>query len=323
MIPSRRKLISIVSACYNEEQTVAELHARIQKLFTVIPELDYELIFVDDASQDNSAQEFAKLLKDDPRVYVVQLSRNFGNPQYCYLAGMTIAKGDAVVFIDADLQHPPELIAQFIEKWQQGFKVVYGIRKRCEEGFVRKAGYYLFYRLFSFLCSFNIPKDAGDFGLMDRRVVDIILALPEKDMFLRGLRAWVGFKQIGIEHVQLSRKKGQTKFSFFDYIRTAKDAFINFSARPLELISFMAMACAAVTALASCAFLFLAFTTEAPRGFFTLILTILFFGTIQLAALGVLAEYMIRVFREVKQRPSFIIEKVLSHKKDTGETNYE
>lgn len=311
-----KKLISIVSACYNEEQTIAELHIRIQQIFFTIPDCDYELIFVDDSSSDNSQKIFNEIVAKDSQVKVARLSRNFGNPQYCYLAGMSIATGDAVIFIDADLQYPPELIVDFLAHWRAGYKVVYGIRSRCHENVVRKAGYYLFYRIFSFLCSFNIPKDAGDFGLMDRCVVDIILSLPEKDVFLRGLRAWVGFKQIGLEYTQLPRKKGQTKFSFFDYIRTAKDAFVNFSARPLELISYMAILSAFFTGVISCVFLYLAFTTEAPRGFFTLILTMLFFGTIQLTALGVLAEYLIRIFREVKHRPSFIIEQVLTLKKN-------
>lgn len=309
---TQKRLISIVSACYNEQETIFELYERIKEVFSKIEDCDFQIIFVDDSSTDNSWQVFEKIIKQDDRVRVALLSRNFSNPQYCYLAGMSLAKGDAVVFIDADLQYPPELIEKFIEKWKEGYKVVYGIRSRCQENFIRSAGYYIFYRLFKFLCSFQIPKDAGDFGLIDRRVVDIILSLSEKDVFLRGLRAWVGFKQIGISYHQEARRKGQTKFSFFDYVRTAKDAFVNFSHRPLELISFVAIGSACFTAMVTMVFTILAFTTQAPRGFFTLILAILFFGTIQLLALGVLAEYMIRIFREVKGRPPFIIEKILS-----------
>lgn len=309
---SGKKLISIISACYNEQETILELYQRINDLFLKLDDFDFEIIFVDDSSTDNSAKVFEKIIREDDRVKVALLSRNFANPQYCYLAGLSLAKGDAVVFIDADLQYPPELIEKFIERWKEGYKVVYGIRSHCQESFIRSMGYYIFYRLFKFLCSFQIPKDAGDFGLIDRRVADIILSLSEKDVFLRGLRAWVGFKQIGIPYEQLARRKGKTKFSFFDYVRTAKDAFVNFSHRPLELISFVAIGSACFTAFVTFIFTILAFTTQAPRGFFTLILAILFFGTVQLMALGVLAEYMIRIFREVKGRPSFIIERILS-----------
>lgn len=314
MAEVKNHLISVVSACYNEQDNIEELHSRLKETFSQIPGCDYQLIFVDDSSTDRSREIFEKVVEQDPKVKIVMLSRNFGNPQYCYLAGLSQADGDAVIFIDCDLQHPPSLIKTFIEKWKEGYKVVYGVRSRCEENFIRRTGYYFFYRIFSFLCSFKIPKDAGDFGLMDRRVADLILSLPEKDVFLRGLRAWVGFKQIGIRYKQLARKSGFTKFSFFDYVRTAKDAFVNFSHRPLELISFIAIGSACFTALAACVFFVLAFTTQAPQGYFSLIMAILFFGTIQLIALGVMAEYMIRIFREIKGRPSYVIEKILSQK---------
>lgn len=319
MVEIKKKLISVVSACYNEQDNISELHKQLKQTFEQIPDCDYELIFVDDSSTDRSREIFSTIVDKDPKVKVVMLSRNFGNPQYCYLAGLSQTQGDAVIFIDCDLQHPPTLIKTFIEKWKEGYKVVYGVRSRCEENFVRRTGYYFFYRIFSVLCPFKIPKDAGDFGLMDRVVVNLISSLPEKDVFLRGLRAWVGFKQIGIGYKQRARNSGLTKFSFFDYVRTAKDAFVNFSHRPLELISFVAIGSACFTAVMSCMFLVLAFTTQAPQGYFSLIMAILFFGTIQLMALGVMAEYMIRIFREVKGRPSYVIEKILSQNNRTGE----
>ncbi len=318
-----RKLISVVSACYNEVGTIALLAQKVKDLFDKIPDCDYQIIFVDDFSTDGSREELVRLSEIDPKIKVVFLSRNFGNPQYCYLAGMSIASGDAVVFIDADLQHPVHAIMDFIAKWKEGYVVVYSMRRSSPENIIRRIGYYLFYRIWGALVDFKIPKDAGDFCLLDRRVVDIILQLPEKDVFLRGLRSWVGFKQTGIVYDGLPRLKGVTKFNFLSYVRTAKDAFVNFSVKPLEFISFIAIGSAIFTAAVAAMFLFLAFTSEAPRGFFTFILAILFFGTIQLVALGVIAEYLIRIFREVKGRPSFIIEKVISKQNQGRAKNHE
>ncbi|MCK4500029.1 hypothetical protein KAU11_05990, partial [Candidatus Babeliales bacterium] len=175
----------------------------------------------------------------------------------------------------------------------------YGVRSKREGGLIRRIGYMCFYRILRYLSFIDFPVDAGHFSLLDRRVVEVIVALPEKDVFIRGLRAWAGFRQVGVEYYRPDRSRGETTFSFFRYIRTAKDAIVNFSYKPLEYVSGMAIGAATLTMIASFFYLYIAFTKDAPRGFFTLLMAILVLGTLQLVALGVIAEYLIRIFREV------------------------
>ncbi|MCK4499050.1 glycosyltransferase family 2 protein [Candidatus Babeliales bacterium] len=312
------KLISVVVPCYNEFDNLQNVYDRVTAVFENFP-YQLELLLVDDGSADKSREKYDELVALDERVRVVLMSRNFSGPEPILFAGLKTAKGDAVVLLDADLQDPPELIRDFAKKWEEGYSVVYGVRSKREGSLVRRIGYTCFYRIIRYLSFVDFPVDAGHFSLLDRRVVDIIASLSEKDVFVRGLRAWVGFKQIGVEYNRPDREFGETTFSFFRYVRTAKDAIVNFSYKPLEYVSSIAIGSATLTAIAGFFYLYIAFTKDAPRGFFTLLMAILILGTLQLVALGVIAEYLIRIFREVKARPPYVIDKILEKKKGDRE----
>lgn len=273
------------------------------------------LILVDNKSTDHSILIYHKLVTNNENVEVILLTRNFGSPQPSILAGIRHALSldvDAAIVMDADLQDPPELIFDFCREWERGFYLVIGVRKKREESLIRKIGYYLFYRIFRYLSFLDIPLDAGDFCLFDKILLQHISSFTETDVLIRGLRAWVGFEHGKVEYDRPIRQKGLTNFNFWGYLRCVKDAVVNFSDKPLEYISFIAIGSSIVTGCASLFYLYFAFTKVAPKGFFTLIMAILFFGTLQLICLGVIAEYLIRIFREVKKRPPYIVERVLS-----------
>lgn len=307
------KKISIVVACYNEYENIEQLYNRICKIFNDIS-YDFEIIFVDNASIDNSIEVYEKIVEKDDRVKVLFMSRNFGSSQPSFFAGIKNAIGDSVVLIDGDLQDPPEIILKFIEKWEEGFAVVYATRKKRKGSILRRICYKCFYKVFRWFSYLDIPLDAGDFSLLDKKVVDIIRKLDEKDLYLRGLRSWAGFKQIGVEYIRDDRAAGKTSNSFFDNFSWAKKAIVNFSYKPLEFISRIAAIAVVATFFAACVYLYLYFKTTAPKGFHTLLMFIFIFGTIQLLALSVIGEYLIRIFQEVKNRPPYIIERILENK---------
>jgi dolichol-phosphate mannosyltransferase len=308
------KKVSVVVACYNESSNIAELYKRVKDTFDYINDCDFELLFVDNASTDNSFASYEKFVALDTRVKALIMSRNFGSSQPSFFAGLKHAMGDAVVMIDGDLQDPPELISTFIEKWNDGYDVVYGVRKKRKGSIVRRIGYKCFYRIFKILSYLDIPLDAGDFSLMDKRVIDTIKHLNEKDLYVRGLRSWAGFKQIGVEYVRVDRSGGKTSNSFLANFFWAKKAIVNFSYKPLEFISRIAFTVFVFTFLAACFYLYLYFKTTAPRGFYTLLMVMFIFGTIQLLALSIIGEYLIRIFQEVKNRPPYIISRILEQK---------
>ncbi|MFA6436200.1 MAG: glycosyltransferase family 2 protein, partial [Candidatus Gracilibacteria bacterium] len=208
------KTISVVIPCYNEALNIPELHERLVSVFNQVQVL-YQIIFVENGSKDNSKEILKDLARKDKNVMVPILSRNFG-PQGAFTAGMNFATGDAVILMDGDLQDPPEMIPQFIEKWQQGFPIVYGVRTKRKGSLFRRIGYKLFYRLFRKMSYLDIPLDAGEFGLLDQKVVKVMRSLPERDRYLRGLRAWTGFKHTGVPYHRPDRKYGETATSFFD-----------------------------------------------------------------------------------------------------------
>ena len=312
--PAAKRRVSLVVACYNEQDNLVPMWERVRQLFSGLSGYDYELIFVDNVSTDMSIGVYQKMCQEDASVHVVRMARNTGNSQASYLAGMRYASGDAVVLLDGDLQDPPEVISEFISKWEAGSEVVYGVRKQRRGSLARRVCYYLFYRIFKYFSYLNIPLDAGDFGLYDRRVVDIIAALPERDVYLRGLRAWVGFTQVGVEYVRHERASGFTSNSFFTNVYWAKKAIVNFSYRLLESITWIALGLAFMTGTAALVYLHSHFYYGAPEGFTTILLTMLILGTVQLSALAVLAEYVIRIFEEVKQRPVYLVREVLAQK---------
>lgn len=276
-----------------------------------LPDYDYEIVLVDNASTDSSASIYQALVTSDARVNVICMSRNFGNSQPSYLAGLRYATGDAVVMFDGDLQDPPELIPDMVKKWEEGFDVVYCTRVKRSESIMRKIGYRCFYRLFKFLSYLDIPLNSGDNSLLDRKVIDVITALPEKDIYLRGLRTWAGFKQTGIDYMRDPRVGGKTSNSFFANFYWAKKAIVNFSYKPLEYISRIAACAVIATMFAASLYLYWHFAYGAPHGFSTLLMVMLIFNSIQLLALAVIGEYLIRIFQEVKGRPPYVIREVM------------
>lgn len=308
----KNKKICILVACYNESKNIVALHKRVTDVMrTSLSHYDYELLFVDNASSDNSKELFTNLVAHDVHTTTLIMSRNFNSNQPSLLAGMRYTDADCVISIDGDLQDPPELIPQFIAKWEEGFDVVYGIRKKRKGSIIRRIGYTCFYRIFRMLSYLDIPLDAGDTALIDRKIITIITSLPEKDLYIRGLRTWVGFRQIGLEYIREDRAAGYSSNSFLANFSWAKKAIVNFSYKPLEYISRIATVSVFLTIIAACCYLYWHYQYGSPRGFSTLLMVMFIFGTIQLLCLSVIGEYLIRIFHEVKGRPPYIIETIL------------
>ncbi len=310
------KKISAIIACYRDEQAIPIMHERLTKVFREIG-CKYEIIFVNDGSPDNTEHVLEELAAKDTHVVAITHSRNFSS-QNAFMSGMTIASGDAVVLLDGDLQDPPELIAEFAKKWQEGFAVVYGIREKREASLFLRISYKLFYRVFSKLSYIKIPRDAGDFSLMDRKVVEALTAMPERDMFIRGMRAWVGFKQTGVPYFRPERMFGVTTNSLLKNVRWARKGIFSFSYEPLELVFYFAILVSFVTFLAIIAYIILYFLyPNQPKGISSIIVLILFFGSVQLLSLSIIGEYLGRIFEEVKQRPKFIVKNILNKPEKT------
>lgn len=305
------KKITIIATCYNQEKNITNLHQRISKTFAKL-DCDYELVYIDNASIDNTYSLLQNLIGQDHRVKAIIMSRNFGSNQPSILAGLRYAQSDAIIIISGALQDPPEIIPQFIEQWQKGFDVVYGVAaKRKDNNFLRRLGYKCFYRIFKQLSYLDIPLDSGDFSLLDKKVVNIIKNLPEKDLYIRGLRTWAGFKQTGINYIRENRAAGKSSNSFFNNFMWAKKAIVNFSYKPLVYISRLATIAIFATLSAAGLFLYWHFKYGAPRGFSTLLMTMFIFGTIQLIGLAIIGEYLIKIFEEVKGRPPYVIREIL------------
>ncbi len=303
-----RARISAIIACYKDGQAIPIMYRRLVDTFQKI-NVRYEIIFVNDHSPDDSREVLKTLADGDPNVIAIHHSRNFGS-QNAFTSGMRISTGDAVVLLDGDLQDPPELIADFYQKWREGYKVVYGERVRRETSFFMQAAYKAFYRAFHSLSYIPVPVDAGDFSLLDRQVVDVLNALPEKNRFLRGLRAWAGFSQVGVPYLRPERMFGKSTNNLLRNLEWARKAILSFSYKPLDLITVLA----GVTVLASLLgilwqiFYHLAFPKDTPSGFTTIILLILFLGGIQLICLAIIGSYLAHIYDEVKSRPTHIVE---------------
>lgn len=310
------RLISIVVPVYNEELNIRRMYERVRKTFSSLNH-SFEIIYVDNCSVDNTVGEIQRLANENPNVYGLVMSRNFGSSQPSTMAGVHYAKGDAIVTIDGDIQDPPEMIANFISKWEEGYQVVYGVRKKRKGSILRRIGYKLFYRLFKKISYVDMPLDAGDFGLIDRTVAEEIKALKENEIFFRGMRSWVGFKQTGIDYTRDDRTHGKTSISFFSNFKWAKMGIFNFSYKPLEWISTIAASMTIISLIGIIYYIILHFVhPETPYGFSTIIVLILFLGAIQLLALAIIGEYIARMFNEVKGRPRYIIREVINNKLD-------
>jgi dolichol-phosphate mannosyltransferase len=294
------------------------MHQRLVKTFTEIG-ADYEIIFVNDGSPDNAQEVLAELAARDPKVVVINHARAFGS-QSAFTSGMRIATGDGVVLLDGDLQDPPELIVEFVKQWRAGYDVVYGERVQREASRFMRFAYKRFYHVFKRLAYVNVPLDAGDFGLMDRRVVDALNSLPETHRFMRGLRAWVGFKQVGVPYTRPERMFGTTTNSLRKNIGWARRAIVSFSYVPLDLITVLALA---VVALSAVALVFevgarVLDPSVAPKGLTTVIVVVLFIGGIQLLCMAIIGSYLAHMYEEIKGRPPFIVESILNHPGSRG-----
>jgi polyisoprenyl-phosphate glycosyltransferase len=309
--PHRRKISAII-ACYRDAPAVPFMYARLVAVFEKIG-VNYEIIFVNDHSPDNAAQVLAELAGRDQQVVVVNHTRNFGS-QSAFTSGMALATGDAVVLLDGDLQDPPELIEAFYEKWCEGYAVVYGIRVKRDASIFLKVAYKAFYRVFRSASYVPIPLDAGDFSLIDRRVVDTLNRLPETNRFLRGLRAWVGYRQTGVPYVRPERMFGRTTNNLVRNLGWARKAIFSFSYAPLDLLIWFGLATVGLSfvGIVFQIVLRLLHPDLAPNGFSTLIVLILFIGGVQLLSLSVIGSYLAHIYDEVKRRPPFIVESVLN-----------
>ncbi len=308
-----QKKLSAVVVCYRDEGNIRALYERLSAVLSSLTP-DYEILYVNDCSPDNSAAILREIASKDPRLTVLNQSRNFG-AQAAFTAGMVQSLGDAVILMDGDLQDPPELLEEFVKKWNEGYEVVYGIRRKREKsmGALNKWFYHQFYVVLNRLSYVKVPTDAGEFSLIDRKAVDWINALPERDRLLRGLRAWVGFKQTGVEYVRCERYSGTSTNSFFRNLRWARKAIFSFSYMPLEWVSYFAAGITLLSLLGMV--LYIAsffFTPNVPRGITTVFVLVLFLGSVQLLSISVIAEYIGRIFEEAKQRPRYITREILN-----------
>ena len=310
--PTPRKQISAVIACYNELGSIPEMHARLTATLSALP-YDYELIFVENGSQDDSRAVLSQLAERDPHVVVVVLSRNFGS-QAAFSSGLEHATGDCAVLLDGDLQDPPEVIPEMVAKWLEGYAVVYGERVKRKASWPLRVAYKAFYRIFNRLSYLTIPVDAGDFGLIDRRVIEVINAMPEVDRFLRGLRAWAGFRQCGVAYHRAERHAGKSTNSIVGLFNWAVRGLVSFSFAPLQLISLVSVCVITLTGVAMVIYVILFFVTPpAPRGFETVLVSVLFLGAVQLLCLSIIGAYLSQIFQEVKRRPKYVVDCVIHH----------
>jgi glycosyltransferase involved in cell wall biosynthesis len=309
---SELTLLSVVVPCYDEESVIQETHERIVNVLSGLENVDFEIVYVDDGSRDGTLRFLRTLHRNDPRVRVVALSRNFGH-QVAVTAGLTFSSGDAVAVIDADLQDPPEVILKMVERWRDGVDVAYGARLEREgETSFKKVTAKVFYRLINHLSDVAIPLDAGDFRLMDREVVDAFLAMPERDRFVRGMVAWVGYRQEPVYYHRVARFAGETKYPLAKMLRLASDGILSFSSAPLRLaVHFgFASACLAIIGIVYAIALRL-FTERWVTGWTLLFIAMSFFGGVQLMFLGIMGEYVGRIYGEIKRRPLFLVKERL------------
>ena len=312
---SNKPIISVIVPTYNEELGIEEFYRRTKNVLnTLTNEFNHELIFVNDCSQDRTLDRLSKIAADDANVKVLSFSRNFGN-QIAITAGIDIAKGDIAVIIDDDLQDPPEVITQFIEQWQKGYKVVYGVRpKRKGVNPLFKMTAKLFYRLLGKLSDTAIPADTGDFRLIDKSVIDVLKTMREENRYYRGMVSWVGFSQCGVEYERDKRYAGKSTFSFTKYINFAFNGLTSFTDKPLYFSSALGFVITLVTFILALRIIFRKLTDPlySIPGWPSLTVIVLFFGGVQLLSIGVVGVYISKIYREVKDRPLYIIDKSIN-----------
>lgn len=303
-----KKTISIVVPCYNEEEVIGETLNRLKKLCDGHPQYNFEIICVDDGSKDKTFELLCAAAKLEPRLRVVKFARNFGH-QIAVTAGIDATMGDAVVLIDADLQDPPEVVIEMIAKWEEGFDVVYGVRaSRAGETAFKLATARGFYRFLNHLSEVPIPLDTGDFRLMSRPVVEVLKSMPERHRFVRGMVAWIGFRQIALPYERVERFAGVSKYPLRKMLKFATDGLLSFSTKPLQLSISLGLVAATLAMLGIAYALALRiFTSTWVEGWTALMIAVLFMGGIQLFSLGIIGEYIGRIYSEVKRRPLYIV----------------
>lgn len=330
--PPRRVLgaeskLSVVIPCYNEEAVLPMLFARLSAAAGQWG-LEYEVILIDDGSTDGTWEQMQRIHQSDPRWKMLSLSRNFGH-QIALWTGLCASTGRIVAVLDGDLQDPPEILPEFFKKWEEGYDVIYGVRKQRKESPLKRACYFLFYRLLSVLADVHIPLDTGDFCVMDKRVVRVLSRSPERRPFVRGLRAWAGFKQLALAYERQSRAAGEPKYTFVKLVKLALDGILSSSIQPLRIASYLGIAVSTL-AFAGAVFTFLqrifrdqfaAIGMRPVPGFATTVIAMLFLGGVQLLCLGILGEYLGRIYESVRGRPPTVVAETLGivNPFDTGD----
>lgn len=306
----QKKILSIVSPVYNEAENLGEFYSRVINATDNL-NLEIEIIYINDGSQDSTIDIITKQRQIDNRITIIDLSRNFGK-EIALTAGLDYSSGDAVIVIDADLQDPPELIPKLVEKWREGYDVVNAKRiKRKGESLLKKVMSYIYYRLLFYLSDINVPKDTGDFRLLNKNALDALLKLREKHRYMKGLFVWVGFKQKEIEYEREARFKGKTKWDFFSLFNLAFDGLTSFSIMPLRLASTIGFLSALIGFFYGAVIFFKTlFFHEPVAGFTSLVVLVTFFGGIQLLSIGIIGEYIGRIFNETKNRPLYVVKNI-------------
>jgi len=304
-------LLSIIIPVYNEEQNIAPLIKRLQP---IVSKYRYEIIFINDGSSDNTTAEIKKQAIKDKNIKLISFTRNFGH-QVALTAGYQFSSGDCVISMDADLQDPPELIDKLIEKWKKGFKIVYGRREEREDSLFKNMTAYFFYRLINFLSDTPIPKDIGDYRLLDREVVDFLNKLPEKSRFLRGLVAWGGYSATAVNFRRNRRLLGKTHYPLSKMISFALDGIISFSTKPLKIATYLGFLSSFLGVLGVIYALYRRLFLPHQywvTGWTAIFVAIMFFGGIQLITIGIIGEYLGKMYKEIQGRPPFLIKEKIN-----------
>jgi len=313
------RLLTVVVPCYNEEAVILETHRRLAEILAGLPDLAYEIVYVNDGSRDRTGELLRTLAGADQHVRVLELSRNFGH-QIAVTAGIEHAAGDAVVLIDADLQDPPEVIPEMVARWREGYDVAYGVRVDREgESRFKLMTASAFYRLMARLTDTEIPLDTGDFRLMDRNVVEALRAMPERDRFVRGLVSWTGFRQIGVPYRRAPRFAGSSKYPLAKMVRFAMDGIASFSVKPLTAATYVGFAVAGLAVLGiAYAIVLRLFTSIFVPGWTALFIAVLFIGGVQLISLGIMGEYVGKIYFEAKRRPHYLVSERLGFERNVA-----
>ncbi|MFT5206787.1 MAG: glycosyltransferase involved in cell wall biosynthesis [Candidatus Omnitrophota bacterium] len=298
---------SIVIPLYNESKIFEDLKTRVVKACESTQRV-YEVIFVDDGSSDNSLDLIRTAAKQNPSIKYLSFSRNFGH-QVAVSAGIQEASQDAVIVMDGDLQDPPELIGALLKKWEEGFDVIYAVRKRRKENALLKFCYFTFYRILQMISEIHIPLDAGDFCLMDRKVVNVLKSMPERNRYVRGIRAWAGFRQVALPYDRDARAGGETKYSFAKLLSLATSGITSFSQFPLRLCGYLGYSIALVSSLGfAYGLISKVFFDQTPQGWASTTMAIFFIGGVQLVMLSVVGSYVGRIYTEVQGRPLYVVQ---------------